>query len=317
MSLNSQLVDTAAYGSDEWVAARRRGIGASEMAAIAGMDPWKGEYALALEKRGESEPFAGNAATRWGHRIEGLALDAYSEMTGRSPIIRGETWTDRRWPHCWATLDGRWERIGIEVKATTRWNDPPRHVRVQCLAQMGLADLQAVDVVRVSPYGEPIITTIERDEQAITDLLDLCEEWYLRYVKGGEMPPPDGSRESMRHLDTLRGEEAAVATEEQRSLMSQLRHIRRRMEQEQADERRLIAALKASMAGTGSLTGPGFKVTWSAVKPRQVIDWQAVAKALADVVPEEDYTQLVTYHTSVGEGTTRFVPQWLDEEEPA
>jgi len=323
----SALVEAPPYGSPEWLAWRSHGIGASELASLVGADPYRGEYALALLKRGLSDDFTGNVATAWGQRIEGVALDAYEEFTG-TVVYRGETWADERWPHLWATLDGRTGRVGVEVKATTRWQVPPPHVRVQALAQMGLADLEAVDVVRVSPYGEPIITRLDRDDGAIGDLLDLGEAWYVRFVLGDEMPPVDGSREASRHLDTQRGDAETVATAEQATLAGALHEMRRRRDELESQERAVVNALKASMAGTGVLVGDGFRVTWQAVKGRTTVDWQSVALDVAltllDMAGPEDpalreraeavVEAASKRHTNTGEGTTRFVPTWQEEE---
>ena len=311
--MSASVVEVPAYRSEEWVAGRNRGLGASDLAAVAGQSPWQGEHALALLKRGLVEPQGDTVATRWGQRIESLALDAYEEMTGVQ-LIRGETWRDERWPHLWATLDGRAGRIGVEVKATTRWRDePPPHVRVQALGQMGIADLEAVDVVRVSPYMEPHVVRVERDEDAIRDLLDLAEAWYVKYVEGDELPPPDGSPASMRYLDTLRGEAAAQATVEQADLMAKLRAVRVQSKRLEEQDRQLVAALKASMAGTGSLVGTGWRIAWSAVRGRTTTDWKAVAESLRPLVRPGEWDERVASVTSVAPDGTRFVPTWTEE----
>lgn len=57
----------------EWLSARRKGIGASEIAAIMGILPpsWgKTPLQIYLEKIGEAEPFEGNERTRWGQILE-------------------------------------------------------------------------------------------------------------------------------------------------------------------------------------------------------------------------------------------------------
>ena len=310
------IVTVPDYGSEAWVSLRRRGIGASELPALAGVDQWKGEYEVAIEKRGESEPFTGNAATRWGHRIESVAIDAYEEETGRAPVIRGETWHDDRWPHLWATLDGRWERIGVEVKATTRWTEPPSSVQMQAYAQMGLAGLDAVDVVRVSPYGEPIITTIERDDDLIHDLLDMGEAWYVRYVLGDELPPVDASKAASRHLDRLRGTEERAATDEQEALLAKLREVRATKRQAEQVERQVINELKASMAGTGTLAARDARVSWSEVRGRITVDWRSVAQMLASMagLPPEQLDEAAHRHTSIGDPTTRFAVKFTEEE---
>ena len=40
------------------------------------------------------------------------------------------------------------------------------------------------------------------------------------------------------------------------------------------------------MAGTGVLTGEGFRVIWSAVKGRTTTDWKAVAAAYREIIED-------------------------------
>lgn len=309
-------VDPPPYGSPEWVEWRRFGLGASEMAAIAGLDPFKGEYEVWLTKKGLSETEASWPMTM-GHLMEPVALD-WSEATF-GPLVRGETWSDPRWPHLFATLDARRERVGVEAKWSTRDHaEPPRHWVVQAQAQMALADLTAVEIVLVTPRKAPhLLATIERTADAEA-ICDMAEDWWTRYIANGDTPEPDGSRAANQYLDTMRGEDAAEANDHQIGLVAQLRQTRRLIAVNEAEEKRIVGALKASMAGIGSLTGPGFRVAWSAVKPRQTIDWQAVAHVMYTLagVPPETYDAEVERHTTVGKETTRFAPFWDEEEQP-
>ena len=311
-------MNTPAYGSPEWLEWRRHGVGASEMGALAGADPYRGEYAVWLEKRGEGEPFGGNAATSWGHKVEGLALDAYEEMTGRH-VIRGETFSDPRWPHLWATLDARWEDVNVEVKATTRWTEPPAHVLLQVQAQMGIAGLAETDIVRVSPYGEPLVTTVPRDDDLIVDLLDMSEAWYVRYVEGDEMPPVDASQAASRYLDRVRGPEEMVASAEQAALVASLQGVRDALRRAEEDEKRLVNQLKASMAGAEALRGPGFRIAWRPTKERVSVDWHKVAHVMYSLagIPPETYDAEVARHTTVSEGTRPFRVSFDEPEEEA
>jgi putative phage-type endonuclease len=297
-------------GTPEWVAWRRGGVGASELPAILGMDRWKGEYQLALLKRGEIEPEPENEAMRWGHRVQRLALAAYAEQAGLRVRNVSTTAVSREYPHVYASLDGRvvGQRRGIEVKLTReRWDgEPPRRVQVQVQAQMGVLDLERVDVVRVAAhYVAPEIYVVERDEAAIGDLLPLAEAWYQRYVLGDELPPVDGSQAASRHLARYRGEAERDATDEQVAIARALVDMRRRRETLEEEDRKARNALKATMAGLGVIRGGGYRVVWSAVKGRTVVDWKSVAgdyrRQLEDLMDEAELAAVESFHTSVGE----------------
>lgn len=70
------LIDDIEQGTSDWLEWRRGVIGASEAAIIMGDRRYKGRQQLMDEKRGLSEPFLGNAATREGSRNEEPARKA-------------------------------------------------------------------------------------------------------------------------------------------------------------------------------------------------------------------------------------------------
>ncbi len=67
-------------GSAEWHEWRRNSIGASEISAVLGLNPWKSAYQLFLEKTGQAAPFQGNAATRRGQELEPVALELLKDQ---------------------------------------------------------------------------------------------------------------------------------------------------------------------------------------------------------------------------------------------
>lgn len=89
------MTDTAAIGSgvvvadtdtltrDEWLEHRRRGIGGSDVAAIAGLSQWRSPLAVWLEKTGvyvpDDEP---TEAMEWGTLLEPVVADEFSRRSG-------------------------------------------------------------------------------------------------------------------------------------------------------------------------------------------------------------------------------------------
>ncbi len=303
----------------EWVAWRRGGIGASEIPAILGDDPYRSEYELALLKRGDMAPEPSNPAMEWGHRVQRMALAAHAEESGLRIRNVRTTLTSKRYPHVYASLDGRvvGERRGIEVKLTRVWEEPPRRVVIQCQVQMAVADLESVDVVRVGMgYQAPAVYRILRDDQLIDELLPLAEAWFVRYVVGDELPPIDGSRGASRHLDRISGPPEMVASADQAALAALLHQLKATVKTTEAEHDLVINRLKESMAGAETLTGSGFRVAWRRQKPRQTVDWRALAahyRSMSDAPPDA-LDEIEQRHTSASEGARPFRVSWKDEE---
>jgi predicted phage-related endonuclease len=333
--VTARLIQPPEYRSARWLEWRRQGLGASDLPAIVGVDTFKGEYALWCEKRATDTPEDRSSdVMRFGAFVEAYALGRWSEATGLHLDDMGETFADDRWPNLWATLDGRGGRIGVEAKYSTRSEELPEKWVIQALAQIGLADLDAVDIVRIDSRGTPTIHRIERDEARIKPLLDLGQSWFERYVIGGEEPPIDGSPEARRALDRMVGTEQREADERQLELIEELRRTRKALERLQAADDRLVRDIKASMAGAGVLVAPAARVTWAPVKGRKTTDWKAIASAyrlllLAQVehveVPEwlekmggarlqpEMFDAIESVHTNEGDPTTRFAVKFEED----
>lgn len=68
----------------EWLAERRNGIGASEAAAVLGVNPWRSALDVYADKRGLVPPdeVDGNDAIEAGHRLEPVLAAWYADRTG-------------------------------------------------------------------------------------------------------------------------------------------------------------------------------------------------------------------------------------------
>jgi predicted phage-related endonuclease len=313
--VTARLIQPPEYRSARWLEWRRQGLGASDLPAIVGVDTFKGEYALWCEKRATDTPEDRSSdVMRFGAFVEAYALGRWSEATGLHLDDMGETFADDRWPNLWATLDGRGGRIGVEAKYSTRSEELPEKWVIQALAQIGLADLDAVDIVRIDSRGTPTIHRIERDEARIKPLLDLGQSWFERYVIGGEEPPIDGSPEARRALDRMVGTEQRDADERQLELIEELRRTRKALERLQERDDMLVRDIKASMAGAGVLVAPAARVTWAPVKGRKTVGWQQVAEGLRTRCTDEEWEAIVSLATMVGDPTTRFAVKFDEAE---
>lgn len=303
----SALAEVPAYGTDEWVAWRRGGLGASDLPAVMGLDPYRSEHDVWEEKTGRRPAFAGNARTRWGHRMERLGLEHWASLNPDMTLpLGGSTLRLSGYPHLWATPDGvagspdGTTFVGVEVKLTDAWSTPPERVRVQCLGQAGLGGLARVDVVRLSFEDDPAVFRVERDERAIGDLLAGAEAWYVRHVLG-DMEPP-------------RRPDEAPADERQAALAADLRRVLVAIGRLQRQERAIKDDLVASVAGRGVITGPGFRVEVRAGHESTRTGWKELAAGLLADMPEEEREALVGLHQTTSRVRPAVYPTWDEEE---
>jgi putative phage-type endonuclease len=72
---------------DEWVEARKEGIGGSDAGVIVGASRYASPFSLYHEKRGSVvSDFTGNESTRWGNRLERSIAEEYAETYNASVV---------------------------------------------------------------------------------------------------------------------------------------------------------------------------------------------------------------------------------------
>lgn len=129
------------------------GIGASEVAAALGKNPWKSRYGLWLEKTGRAEPFTGNARTALGLLVEPFARQRYSNETRYELAIPEESMFHPTIPWMRATPDALVPGSHVvQLKSSGYWASkqwfwgPPEHVKLQVTWEMGVAQVPRADI---------------------------------------------------------------------------------------------------------------------------------------------------------------------------
>lgn len=173
------------------------GLGASEIPAASGLDPFKSPLQLWLEKTGQCEPFAGNDVTEWGLEVEQPLLRWYEARHVRSED--GESM--RRPASSLYRDDPSWARATPDAIVSSkngnrvvqaknvghrmlhRWHDgPPDWVVCQVQFEMLVTAYHRGDVIASLGGTPPEVYTVWRDEQMIADLLAIGEA-FMRCVE--------------------------------------------------------------------------------------------------------------------------------------
>jgi hypothetical protein len=178
----------------------------------------------------------------------------------------------------------------------------------------------------VTPFGEPIVTTIERDESEVAATLDYGDWWWEHHGPDGVLPDIDGSDAARKHLERYAASGTLDAREmpEMHRLMASLRQARHDRIAAEGEEARLRNLLASAMAGHDRAEGQGWRITWSSVKGRVTTDWKLVATAYrrlldhvitGEALPELAHLDVIEgLYTTTGEPTRSFRPTWTEEE---
>lgn len=294
----------------EWLAARRRGIGGSDIAAVLGLSPYKTPFDLWLDKRGEGEEVDPDTpALYWGTVLEEVVAKEYARRSGVkiqrvngllqhpalpiafanidravvNPAVAGTV----RWKDDRLTTDRILECKTANGFAARAWgeaetDDVPAHYLLQVQWYLGITGC-AVGDLAVLIGGQDFRTyTIQRDDSLIADLLDEARKFWT-LVESGVAPDPqtveDAKRKWPQHIT---GRSIIVDVDVSRAC-EKLADIKARTKALEAEEKAVQLEIFKAFGEAEEITYGGERLaTWKAQSTDR-IDAKALRAAHPDV----------------------------------
>lgn len=198
-SPEARLILRADAPRDQWLAARRSGIGSSDASAVIGVNRYTSPYEVWAEKRGLLPPDTGSDATELGNLLEPIIVARWSEKSG-VPIRKAGLMANRERPWQLASVDrlaacgGLVEAKSLSWRVAEEWEDgqTPDHAEAQSQHQMAVTGRGHVHVVGLQDGRTWLDRIVVRDDDLIADMTKLEAELWQMVVDGIE-PPIDGS----------------------------------------------------------------------------------------------------------------------------
>lgn len=215
-----RLISTKELPREDWLAVRKQGIGSSDAAAAVGLNPYKSQLELWLEKTGrdtglpKTDPDDEDSPMYWGNVLEPIVAWHYSKRT-KNKVRRINAVLQHPDPDLsWMLANIDREVIGADdvqilecktagINGARLWKEGvPEYVQLQVMHQLAVTGKQAADVAVVLGGQHLEIHRIERDEQMITRLIEL-ERRFWQYVETDTPPPADGTASAETALRCL------------------------------------------------------------------------------------------------------------------
>jgi putative phage-type endonuclease len=296
----------------EQIALRRTGIAASEVAAVAGLNPYLKPIDVWSAKLGLVEPFEGNKSSKWGDLLEQVIADHYGKehaaekivvrhpkviegsVNGTlvreiSPRFRLIATPDRlvyrkRMPQPFRNLQIKTAGLRQE----DAWGEPgtdqvPEHYLIQVAAEMAVIGVDETDLAVLIGGQDDREYRIKRDMELEGQLIEICERFWVDHILTQTPPPVDGSENYSDYLKRRFPRDVRPmlpATEEAIGLLSELRSARASKESFEKHEAGLVNTLKALISDAGGIEGI---CTWKANRPSVVVDWERAFRSLSKV----------------------------------
>jgi putative phage-type endonuclease len=315
-----KLIKTNELNREQWLDVRRRGIGSSDAAAAVGLNPYKSQLELWMEKTGRSEmlpqidPNDESSPMYWGTLLEPIVAAHYTKRSGNRVRRINAVLQHPSEPWMLANIDR--EVIGASdvqilecktagINGARLWKDGvPEYVQLQVMHQLAVTGKQAADVAVLIGGQELRIHRIERDEELIQRLVEL-ERRFWAYVEEDRQPPADGSDSADLALRCLYPQDSGAVIDLSQDLVlagvfSDLLAVRAAIDTQSQIEAQLKQRLQQHMGdATRALFEIG-EISWKRSKDACVLD---VARLL------QERPELLQQYPLVKPGSRRFLVQ--------
>ena len=265
-----------------WLAWRRGGIGASEIAAVCGLSPWASPLSVYLHKTGAlPDDLPPTEAMSLGVDLEHFVADQFTKRSGLH-VVGAQTWCEHpelSWARC--TVDGfvaesptstRAHALGIFESKTTgslhTYEPVPDHVELQVQWQMFVCELEHAWLCVLGGGHRLGIVVVElhRDDAAIEAMVRAGAAMWERIEL--QQPPPieafyPGDAHDLADAFSEPDPDAVVELDDCAELVAELRQLKADAAAVDRQLKRTENALKARLgnAEAGTLNGQPV-VTW-------------------------------------------------------
>jgi len=187
---------------DEWLAARKNGIGGSEASAVLGVNPYSSPLKVYRDKLSQDTEDVTNEAMRQGHDFEDYVARRFQEETGMKVRRLNRILQNPDHPWMLANIDRDivGEDAGLEIKTTSALNlkrfkggEFPANYYCQCVHYMAVTGAGRW-YVAILVLGKSFhVFEIDRNEDDIRTLTDAEEVFWKENVEAKIPPLPTGS----------------------------------------------------------------------------------------------------------------------------
>ena len=315
-----KLVRTQDLSRDEWLTVRRQGIGSSDAAAAVGLNPYKSQLQLWMEKTGRDgalpvvDPSDDQSPMYWGTLLEPIVAAHYTRRSGHR--VRRVNAVLQHPEHSWMLANIDREVVGASdvqilecktagIHGARLWRDGvPEYVQLQVMHQLAVTGKQAADVAVLLGGQELQVFRIERDDTLIAQLVAL-EQQFWGYVERDQQPPADGSASAELALRCLYPRDSGTTLDfssdlEMSGVFSDLLAVREVITTQTALESQLKQRIQQRMGEATRAVFEIGEVSWKRSKDGTSLDTTQLLK---------DHPEMAQTYAMTKPGSRRFLVQ--------
>ena len=269
-----EKISLAGVDTKGWLRLRKSGIGGSDAGAICGVNPYSSAMKVFQDKTNESVEEQDNEAIRIGHDLEDYVAQRFTEATGLKVRKSNFMYRSKEHPFMIADVDRlvAGEDAGLECKTASAYNadkwadgNIPLHYVLQCYHYMAVTGKRTWYIAAVILGREFTYRKLEWDEELISGLIAMEEDFWNGHVVKRIMPPPDGSKacdeviEQYFHTAKKASEIKLVGFDEK---LKRREEILRYVAELQEEQKQIEQEVKLFMKDNELVSSECFRVSW-------------------------------------------------------
>ena len=313
-----KLVKTNDLSRDQWLTVRKGGIGSSDAASAVGLNPYKSQLELWMEKTGREaglpkvDPKDQSSPMYWGTLLESIVAAHYTMRSGNKVRRINAVLQHPTEPWMLANLDR--EVIGTPevqilecktagINGARLWKEGvPEYIQLQVMHQLAVTGKQTADVAVLICGQDLQIHRIVRDDAMIAKLIEL-ERQFWHYVETDTAPPADGSDSADVALRCLYPKDSGTTLDlsqdlEMSAAFSDLLAVRETLTTNVLLEAQLKQRIQQRMGDATKVVFESGDVTWKRSKDGTGLDVVTMLK---------DHPELLQRYALVKPGSRRFL----------
>lgn len=208
------LVETNTLSKEEWLEWRKCGIGGSDVSCLLGINKWKSELQLWLEKTHQStDEELENDAMYFGSLLEPLLREEFTKRTGRKVVELKAMLQHPEYPFMLADVDGitvddNGNPAILEIKTASEykrneWDDGvPPYYQTQIQHYLCVTGIEKAYCVVLIGGNTFKIYEVDADKEIQSMLIEI-EKAFWNKVQNNIRPEIDGSDAAKNLLDSL------------------------------------------------------------------------------------------------------------------
>ena len=298
------IAKTKEITHEAWLAARQKGIGGSDCAAVCAVSKFSSPLDVWLQKTGRKPAIPDNEAMQWGRLLEPIVRAEFSHRTSLTVKECPYILQSRENPFMIANVDGIVvEKDGtkcvLEIKTTNSFTTAkdtedglPAEWYCQIQHYLAVTGLSKAYIVVLIGGNKLQWQVVDRDEETIQTLIALENHFWDLVVR--DVPPSvdANSGDALALLYPTSTESSVVLPTEADELVAQYLEIKKAEDELKAakaeTENKLNALLKDAESG---VTPSGFSVSWKSYSQNR-LDSAKLKAAHPDIVAQ--FTTTIT-----------------------